>query len=152
MTLTRDFDAPRERVFDAWTQTEHVRQWWGQNGSILTLCEIDLRVGGEWRFVELAADGNEHPFCGTYLDIARPERLAYTFVYDVEPFNARSCTVTQSFEVLDGNRTRLVETMVFETVEDRDAMIEAGMERGAAESCERLDALLARSQQEGAAL
>jgi uncharacterized protein YndB with AHSA1/START domain len=139
--LERVFNAPRELVFAAWTQPEHVRQWWGQKGSTMTLCEIDLRPGGEWRYVELAADGNEYPFCGEYIEVSPPERLVHTFVFDVEPFNARPAVVTVTFEDI-GGMTRMTETTVFQTVEDRDAMIESGMEGGARESCERLDALL----------
>jgi uncharacterized protein YndB with AHSA1/START domain len=141
ITLTRDFNAPRQRVFDAWTRPEHVSRWWGQKDSMLTLCEIDLRLGGEWRYVEMAADGNEYPFCGEYLEVVPPERLVHTFVFDVEPFSARPAIVTVLFEDLDG-RTRVIETTVFQTTEDRDEMLKAGMERGAAESMDRLEALL----------
>jgi uncharacterized protein YndB with AHSA1/START domain len=141
ITLTRDFNAPRQRVFDAWTRPEHVSRWWGQKDSMLTLCEIDLRLGGEWRYVEMAADGNEYPFCGEYLEVVPPERLVHTFVFDVEPFSARPAIVTVLFEDLDG-KTRVIETTVFQTTEDRDEMLKAGMERGAAESMDRLEALL----------
>lgn len=139
--LERVFDAPRALVFEAWTQPEHVTQWWGQKGSTLTVCEIDLRPGGRWRYVELAADGNEYPFTGEYLEVSPPERLVHTFVFDVEPFNARPALVTLTFEDV-GGRTLMTETTAFETMEDRDAMIESGMEGGARESCERLDAHL----------
>ena len=141
VSLTREFDAPRERVFEAWTQPEHVSRWWGQDGSTLALCEIELRPGGEWRYVELSADGNEYPFCGEYIEVVAPERLVHTFVFDVEPFNARPATVTVLFEDLDG-RTRMTETTVFQTRDDRDAMIEAGMEDGARQALVRLEALL----------
>ena len=141
ITLSREFEAPRSLVFEAWTRPEHVGRWWGQEGSTLTLCEIDLRPGGEWRYVELAADGNEYPFGGEYLEVVAPERLVHTFVFDVEPFNARPATVTVVFEDL-GGRTRVVETTRFQTVADRDAMIDAGMEDGARQAMDRLEALL----------
>jgi uncharacterized protein YndB with AHSA1/START domain len=128
-------------VFEAWTRPEHVSKWWGQDGSTLTVCDIDLRPGGEWRYVELSADGNEYPFGGTYLEVTPPERLVHTFVFDVEPFNARPATVTVTFEAV-GNRTRITENTVFQTREDRDAMIESGMEAGAAQALNRLEALL----------
>ena len=143
--MTRLFDAPRQLVFDAWTQPAHLAQWWGQAGSTLTVCDVDLRPGGEWRFVELAADGNEYPFGGQYLEVTPPERLVHTFVFDVEPFNARPAVVTVTFEEEDG-RTRMTESTVFETTEDRDEMLRAGMEGGASQSYERLDALLAGLQ------
>jgi uncharacterized protein YndB with AHSA1/START domain len=149
LEMTRDFDAPRELVFQAWTEPEHVRHWWGQKGSTLTVCEIDLRVGGTWRFVELAQDGIEYPFKGEYLEIVRPERLSYTFAYDVEPFKSRSSVTTQVFEAVAGGSTRLVERTRFQSIEDRDQMIAAGMEQGAGESADRLDAYL-RVLQQGA--
>jgi uncharacterized protein YndB with AHSA1/START domain len=89
----------------------------------------------------MAADGNEYPFCGEYLEVVPPERLVHTFVFDVEPFSARPAIVTVLFEDLDG-KTRVIETTVFQTTEDRDEMLKAGMERGAAESMDRLEALL----------
>ena len=143
LQLSRVLNAPRVRVFEAWTQPEHVRQWWGQKDSTMVVCEIDLRVGGAWRFVEHAADGNEYPFRGEYNEVTPPERLVHTFIFDVEPFNARPAIVTVTFEEL-GGQTRVTETMLFETVEDRDGMVQSGMETGAAESYDRLDALLMR--------
>ena len=139
--FTRLFPAPRCLVFGAWTQPEHVCEWWGQKGSILTVCEIDLRPGGQWRYLELAADGNEYPFRGEYIEVMPPERLVHTFVFDVEPFRARPAVVTVAFDE-EGTGTRMTETMVFETVEDRDETIRSGMESGALETCDRLEALL----------
>jgi uncharacterized protein YndB with AHSA1/START domain len=141
--LSRILSAPRARVWEAWTKPEHVRQWWGQKDSTMAVCEIDLRPGGAWRFVEHAADGNEYPFTGEYREVSPPERLVNTFIFDVEPFNARAAVVTVTFEDL-GGRTRVTENMLFETTEDRDGMLQSGMEEGAAQSYERLDALLAR--------
>jgi len=87
--LSRVVNAPRGRVFEVWTRAEDVRQWWGQKDSTMAVCEIDLRAGGAWRFVEHAADGNEYPFRGEYSEVTPPERLVHTFIFDVEPFNAR---------------------------------------------------------------
>jgi uncharacterized protein YndB with AHSA1/START domain len=141
--LSRVLNATPERVWEAWTRPEHVREWWGQKGSTMPICEIDLRPGGAWRFVEHAADGNEYPFRGEYVEVSPPARLVHTFIFDVEPFNARPALVTVTFEDL-GGRTRVTELTRFETTEDRDGMLQSGMESGAAESYERLDALLAR--------
>jgi uncharacterized protein YndB with AHSA1/START domain len=143
LETSRVLNAPRELVFDAYTRREHVREWWGQKDSTLPVCEIDLRPGGAWRFVEHAADGNEYPFKGEFLEVSPPERLVNTFIFDVEPFNARAAVVTITFEDL-GARTRVTEHMRFETKDDRDGMLQSGMEEGAAQSYERLDALLAR--------
>lgn len=138
---TRLFDAPCELVFAAWTQPEHVREWWGQKGSTLTVCEIDLRPGGRWRYVELAADGNEYPFRGEFSEVVAPERLVHTFVFDVVPFNARPAMVTVTFEQ-EGSLTRVTELMRFATQEDRDEMVRSGIEDGAKQSYQRLDELL----------
>jgi uncharacterized protein YndB with AHSA1/START domain len=143
LEVSRVLEAPRERVFEAWTRPEHVREWWGQKDSTLPVCEIDLRPGGVWRFVEHAADGNDYPFRGEFLEVVPPERLVNTFIFDVEPFNARPAIVTVTFDDL-GGRTRVTEHMRFETPEDRDGMLQSGMETGAAESLDRLEALLAR--------
>jgi len=73
--MTRIFDAPRHPVFEAWTKPEHVARWWGWRDSTLSVCEIDLRPGGAWRFVLRRPDGQEYPFKGVYREIAAPERL-----------------------------------------------------------------------------
>lgn len=140
--MTKVLNAPRQRVWEAWTQPEHIQHWWGPKGSTLPICEVDLRPGGAWRFVEHSADGNEYPFQGEYLEVSPPERLVHTFVLDVEPFNAQGCVVTVTFEDL-GDQTRVTETLRFESKADRDAAIESGMESGASQSYERLEAYLA---------
>lgn len=84
IVLTRDFDAPRSLVFDMFVKPEHLRRWWGLRGSTLTVCDIDLRPGGAWRYVTRGPKGHENPFKGTYKEIMPPERLVYTLVYDVE--------------------------------------------------------------------
>ena len=76
--MTRTFDAPRRLVFEAMTRPEHVRRWYGCDGAELTVCEIDLRPGGLWRYVLRMPDGQEFPFAGMYREIAAPERLVYT--------------------------------------------------------------------------
>jgi uncharacterized protein YndB with AHSA1/START domain len=139
--LTRHFDAPSELVWRATTEPEHVRRWWGQAGSSLTVCEIDLRPGGAWRFVEWAADGVEYPFRGEYRLVAPPERLDYSFIFDVEPFSSQVCEVSLTLSEA-GAGTLLTSRMRFAGKADRDGMIESGMERGANESYERLDAHL----------
>ena len=85
--LEREFDAPRHLVWDAMTKPEYVKQWWGPRGYTLPSCEIDLRVGGEWRYVSRAQDGSEYLFRGMYREITPVERLSYTWIFDVAPFN-----------------------------------------------------------------
>src|SRR6266568_2242655 len=100
--LVREFDAPRQLVFEASTKPEYVKQWWGPHGTSLSVCEIDFRVGGEWRYVIRNADGNEAPFRGVYREIVPPERLSYTWVYDVAPFNESEAIETVVLEERDG--------------------------------------------------
>lgn len=142
--ITRLFDAPRELVFDAMTQPEHVRQWWGQlgEGYSVPACTIDLRVGGRWEFV------NRHPkgevvFYGEYLEIDRPSRLVFTEIYAAYP-EAVSTVSTDYTE--EGGGTRLTATVRYPSKVVRDAVIASGMARGAGLSYDRLEDLLAQLQ------
>jgi uncharacterized protein YndB with AHSA1/START domain len=138
IVLTRAFDAPRELVFEAWTNPEHVRHWWGLRSSSMILCEADVRPGGSWRYVTTGEDGQEVPFTGVYREITPPERLVSTEVYDVEPFNSGDPAVnTVTFTEEDG-RTLTTVTTVYPTKEVRDFVLGTGMEHGAAESYDRL--------------
>jgi uncharacterized protein YndB with AHSA1/START domain len=138
--LTREFDAPRDLVFEAFSRPEHIRQWWGQAASSMVVDTMDFRPGGAWRFVEHAADGQAYGFHGEYRDIQRPERIVWTFEWEGLPGHVS--TETMVFEDLGGRRTRIVGTTVFDSTEDRDGMVQSGMEQGAAESYNRLDAYL----------
>ena len=138
VVLTRAFDAPRELVFEAWTNPEHVRHWWGLRGSTMVLCEADVRPGGSWRYVTTAQDGAEVPFTGVYQDVAPPDRLVYTEMYDVEPFNSGDPAVnTVTFTPEEGG-TLVTVTTVYPSKEVRDFVLSTGMEAGAAESYDRL--------------
>jgi uncharacterized protein YndB with AHSA1/START domain len=143
IVMTRSFRARRRLVFEAMTKREHIPNWWGPRGSTLATCESDLRVGGAWRFVERGADGSLHPFNGEWRDVTPPERLALTQIYDVEPFADKEVLVTVVLSERDGE-TLMTNTMSFASKEDRDGMLVSGMERGAGESYDRLDELLAR--------
>jgi uncharacterized protein YndB with AHSA1/START domain len=139
--LEREFDAPRRLVWEAMTKPEYMRQWWGPRGTTLPVCEIDLRVGGEWRFLIRNPDGSEHPFRGEYREIEPVERLSYTWMYDVAPFNEHVAIETVRFEERDG-RTYARTTMVWPTKEARDGHANA-MQDGAAQTMDRLEELLA---------
>jgi uncharacterized protein YndB with AHSA1/START domain len=143
--LTRLFDAPRHLVFEAMTRPEHVREWWGRlgDGYSVPVCEIDLRVGGKWRFV------NRHPggdacFYGEYLDIAPPERVVFTEIF--EPHPDAVSVVTSELTEEDG-KTRLTATVRYPSMEVRDMVIGTGMARGAGISYDRLEDLVAMLQQ-----
>ena len=139
VVLEREFDAPRNLVFEAFSKPEHVGRWWGQAGSTMSTCEMDFRPGGAWRFVERAADGNEYGFHGEYREIVRPDRIVWTFEWEGLPGHISVDTlVFQEIEQAERRRTRITSTTVFASVEDRDGMVQSGMAQGASESYERL--------------
>ena len=137
--LAREFDAPRDLVFLAMSKPEHLAHWWGQAGSSLVVCEMDFRPGGLWRFVERDAAGSEWGFRGEIREIVPPERIVQTFEFD--GFPGHVSVETLRLEDLSG-RTRMTVTSQFDSVEDRDGMLQSGMEKGAGESYDRLAAYL----------
>lgn len=143
--LTRLFNAPRQLVFDATTKPEHVRRWWGclseKHG--VSVCEIDLRPGGAWRFVGYGPEGDYPAFYGVYQEISGPDRLVYTELF--EPFPDASSIVTQTLTEEDG-KTRLTLTALYPTIEVRDMVMKTGMEQGAGLSYDRLEDLVAELQ------
>lgn len=139
--MTRLFDAPRKLVFDVMSRPEHVRRWWGclGEGFSVPVCEIDLRVGGKWRFV------NEHPqgkaaFHGEYLEIDPPGRLVFTEIFEDYP---DVVTTVTSVLTEEGGKTRLTATVKYPSQEVRDMVKATGMEHGAGLSYDRLEDLLA---------
>jgi len=139
----RVFDAPRERVFRAYTDPELIPRWWGPRRLTTVVQEMDVRPGGAWRFLALEADGAGIAFSGVYREIDPPERLVQSFEWEGMPGQAVVETVT--FEDL-GGRTKVKITSLFDTRSDRDGMLAAGMESGLSESHERLAELLAHEQ------
>jgi uncharacterized protein YndB with AHSA1/START domain len=129
------FDAPRRLVFETHTQCRHLVNWWGRKGSTLSVCEVDLRPGGAWRFVMRKSGGQEYAFRGLYREVVPPERLVFTFEFEGMPGHVAVETLT--FTEQEG-KTRLTSTMLFDTVADRDGMLQSGMEEGAAETMDRL--------------
>lgn len=140
--LRRVFNAPRNLVFQAMTQPEHIRNWWGCKTFELTVCEIDFRVGGSYRLVQRAPDGQVHPFRGDYLEIAPPERLVQTFIYDVD--GIRDYPSTETITLLEENgKTILTNSIRYLSQQARDGHFYSGMESGARESMDRLEELVA---------
>jgi uncharacterized protein YndB with AHSA1/START domain len=139
--LTRVFDAPRRLVWEACTKPEHVRRWWGLRSLTMTVCEMDFRPGGAWRFVLRSPDGQEFPFKGEYREIVPHERVVNTFVFDVEGIRDFPAVETVTFEEHDG-RTMLTATVLHQSKEARDGHLQSGMETGSAESYDRLAELL----------
>jgi uncharacterized protein YndB with AHSA1/START domain len=142
--IRRSFDAPRELVFDAWTKPEHLKRWMGPRRLVISSYEVDLRVGGGYRFVHRALDGQEFAFHGEYREIVRPERLVTTFVFELMPDHESLQTVT--FDESDG-RTMITTSTLHAAVEGLDRHLPGGgMEAGMTESYERLDELLVALQ------
>jgi uncharacterized protein YndB with AHSA1/START domain len=138
IVLTRSFARPRGLLFEAWTQPEHVRQWWGCDGSTVTHCEMDLRPGGTWRLKMRLADGSEHSFHGEYREIVPNERLVYSECYENSAVGSPEWLTTVTFEDA-GGETKLTHAILHGSREMRDGHLNSGMETGAVQTMDRLD-------------
>jgi uncharacterized protein YndB with AHSA1/START domain len=139
MRVTREFDAPRDIVFRAFTDPGLFARWWGPRRYTNVIDKFDVRPGGLWRVVQKSEDGGEHAFRGVHHDVVAPERIVSTFEYEGVPGHVLLQTMT--LEAI-GARTRLVAHQVFQSVGDRDGMVGSGMKEGSDESYDRLDDLL----------
>lgn len=137
--ITREFAAPRELLFRAHTDPELLAQWLGPRALTTTIEHFDVRHGGIWRYVSRDDDGNDYGFHGVFHGTPSPDGIVQTFEYEGAPGHV--CLETATFEE-QGGRTLVRQSTVFQSVEDRDAMIESGMEIGVNEGYERLDELL----------
>jgi uncharacterized protein YndB with AHSA1/START domain len=139
--MTRLFDAPRNLVFEAMSKPEHIRQWWGRLGDAYSVpvCEVDLRPGGAWRFVNRHPKG-EAVFYGVYREIAAPERIVFTEIF--EPFPDTESVVTAVLTEENG-KTRLTVTAEYPSLQVRDMVLKTGMEKGAAISYDNLEEVAA---------
>jgi uncharacterized protein YndB with AHSA1/START domain len=134
--ITREFDAPRHLVYKAWTTPELVKRWWHANRGEMTVAEIDLRVGGRWRYAMVTPEGFEVAFHGEYLEIVPNERLVSTEVYEAAPDAEAVDTLTLT--EADG-RTTLTLLVQHASKEHRDAHIESGMEDGLQDALDLLE-------------
>lgn len=137
--ITRDFDAPRELVFKAYTDPKLVSQWFGPREYTTTVDKMDARPGGLWRFVQRNPNGDEFAFHGVHHDIVAPERIVATFEFEGVPGHVLLQTLT--LQPL-GLKTRLVGQLVFQSVADRDGMVASGMQRGSDDSMDRMAEIL----------
>jgi uncharacterized protein YndB with AHSA1/START domain len=136
----RIFDAPRERVYAAFTDPQAIPRWWGPRRMTTVVEEMDVRVGGRWRFVSSDPDGSEYAFQGVYREIVANERIVQTFEWEGMPGHV----IVETVEFEDrGGRTRVRTTSLFHTTAERDGMLASGMEGGLTESHDRLAELLA---------
>ena len=139
--VTRLFDVPREKLFRAMNDPQLIPQWWGPRYLTTTVDQMEPRPGGSWRFVQQGASGDQHAFHGVYHGITAPERMVMTFEYEGEPGHVALQTITLE-DV--GGKTLLREHTVFQSLADRDGMVQSGMEVGVNDSMERLEELLAK--------
>jgi len=135
--LTRVFDAPRRLVFEAMSKPEYVRRWWCCiDGYTMPVCDIDFRVGGKWRYVMVSPEGHEVAFNGVYREIAAPERIVNTEVFEPYPDHPAVCTMT--LEERDG-KTFYKNVVVHDTKEACDGHLNSGMESGANIAMDRIE-------------
>ena len=138
LVITRIFDAPRELVFEAWTDPKHVAQWWGPNGFTNTIHEMNVRPGGVWRFVMHGPDGVDYPNKIVYEEIVKPERLVYSHV------SGPKFQTTVTFDE-QGGKTKLTMRMLFDTAAEHDKAVKVfGAVEGAKQTFERLAEHLAK--------
>jgi uncharacterized protein YndB with AHSA1/START domain len=141
--ITREFDAPRDLVFRAYTEPELLVQWLGPRDLAMTIDRYDARDGGTWRYVHTDAEGHAYGFHGVFHGTPSPAAIVQTFEFEGAPGHVKLDTTTLE----DRGRTTMMRTVSsFQSVEARDAMIASGMERGVHDSGERLAELLARLQ------
>lgn len=136
--ITRQFDAPAALIFKAWTTPELVKRWWGFDSSEWLVCEIDLRVGGSWRYVTREEGGFEVGFHGEYRSIEAPKRIVSTEVYEGLPEGEGAALDTIVFEERAGVTTMSI-TVLHSRKEHRDAHLASGMESGMQVSMNRLE-------------
>ena len=139
--IIREFDAPRELLFRAYTEAELYEKWVGPKEMNMRVEKMDAVDGGSFRFIH-ERGGHEYTFFGVYHDVTKPERIIGTFEFDGLPERGHVIMGTTKFEELPNGRSRLVHQSVFQSVQDRDGMIASGMERGVSDGYEKLDTLL----------
>ncbi len=145
LSITREFDAPCEIVLKAFTDPKLFVQWLGPRDLTMSLETFEPKNGGTYRYVHKDKDGNEFGFHGVFHEIS-PERIIQTFEFEGLPEAGHVSLESLKFDSLPGHRTRITIHSVFQSVSDRDSMIQSGMERGVTESHERLDELLEKLQ------
>jgi uncharacterized protein YndB with AHSA1/START domain len=142
LLITREFDAPRELVFQAFTDPALYVQWLGPRRLTMMLETFEPRSGGRWRYIHRDQSGNEFGFHGVYHEVLAPERIIDTFEFEGLPEAGHVCLETLTLEALPEGRTRLTAQSVFQSVTDRDGALQSGMEEGLNDSHERLAELL----------
>jgi uncharacterized protein YndB with AHSA1/START domain len=142
LVFERTFDAPRELVWKAMTDAAQIPRWWGPHGTTTTVAEMDVRAGGQWRFISHAADRDDVEFYGEYLEIDPPRGYTWTFMFDVDGMGPMGGPETFSLEDV-GGKTRVRSVGHMGSPEAVDGALASGMIGGAIETWDRLEALLA---------
>ncbi len=141
IVMTRDFAAPRALVWEMFTRPEHIKQWWGSGHLEVIVCEVDLRVGGAYRYVGRTPDGTEVPFTGVHQEIVVPEKIVFTEIFDVPGAREHPSLVTTTFTERGGTTTmKLVAS--YDSKETRDIVLASGMESGAAAGYDHIERML----------
>ena len=139
--ITNEFNAPLEKVFKAYTDKDAVVKWWGGRTYETTVDKYDPRSGGEWRFVQKGPDGNDYGFHGVFHEVAKNERITWTFEFEGLPEPGHVALETVYFSEEDG-KTKLKIVSVYLSVEDRDGMVQSGMEKGLREGMDVLRSIV----------
>ena len=144
--IKREFEAPRELVFKAFTDADMLVKWLGPCNMKMRIDKHEAHAGGSYRYVHIDPAGNEYGFHGVVHEVLAPQRIIQTFEFEGLPETGHVTLETSRFEALPGNRTRVTIQSVFQSVTDRDGMLQSGMERGVNDSHERLDELFAKGE------
>jgi uncharacterized protein YndB with AHSA1/START domain len=139
----RTFDAPRERVWQALTDPTIIPHWWGPHGTTTAVEEMDVRPGGKWRYISHAPDRDDQAFYGEYLEVEPPRSLKWTFMFDIEGVGPQGGPETFTLEEVDG-KTKVTSIGHMGSPEAIEAALATGMNKGAIETWDRLEALLAQ--------
>jgi uncharacterized protein YndB with AHSA1/START domain len=142
LTFERTFDAPREKVWKAFTDPDLVPRWWGKHGTTTIVEAMDVRPGGKWRYVSQAPDREDVAFYGEYLEVDPPNGFKWTFMFDVEGVGPMGGPETHTFEDV-GGKTKVTSIGHMGSVEMLEGALSTGMIAGALETWDRLAALLA---------
>jgi uncharacterized protein YndB with AHSA1/START domain len=141
LVFERTFDAPRDRVWEAFFDPQRIPRWWGPHGTTTTVAEMDVRPGGKWRYVSRGSEG-DNVFYGEYLEVDPPRGFKWTFMFDVEGVGPMGGPETFTFEEVDG-KTKVTSVGHMGSVEALEGALSTGMAGGAIETWDRLEALLA---------
>ena len=142
LVYERTFEAPRELLWTVLTDPERIPRWWGKRDQLTTVVEMDVRVGGRWRFIIRIGDGSDIPFAGEYVEIDRPRFWKQTFAVDLDGLRDQVGVETFTLEEVDGG-TRLIARSLFGSIEEAEEAMATGMIDGAVESWDRLAEVLA---------